>query len=41
MNRFEDQPDPDGFCEDPLHDDDCTCGARPDHQYDTRKGEGL
>lgn len=26
----------DGFCDDPLHPDDCTCGADPDGEYETK-----
>lgn len=24
------------FCDDPLHDADCDCGARPDYEYESR-----
>lgn len=24
------------FCEDPTHDAECDCGARPDHEYESR-----
>jgi hypothetical protein len=34
--QFENQPDPNADCDDPLHDEDCTCGARPDHEYEKR-----
>lgn len=34
MPRFEPQPNPDGFCDDPTHRDGCTCGARPDYEYE-------
>jgi hypothetical protein len=26
-----------GFCDDPTHPEDCTCGADPDHEYEKEK----
>lgn len=39
MTRHEPQPDPNMNCNDPTHDDHCTCGARPDHEYEQRMEE--
>jgi hypothetical protein len=33
-----------GFCDDPTHPEDCTCGADPDHEYEKyadRKAEDM
>jgi hypothetical protein len=24
------------YCEDPMHDEHCDCGARPDYEYERR-----
>lgn len=37
MRQFESQPDGEPFCNDPTHDDLCDCGARPDHEYESRR----
>jgi len=37
MPRFEAQPDPDElYCDDPTHGPECTCGADPDYEYESR-----
>ena len=42
MTRFEPQPDPgEPLCNDPTHDADCDCGARPDYEYESRVEDRL